>query len=127
MRWPPCAKHDGGHWDVHGQCIHPGAPCSLRPARCPECGAATMRRLDLQTGEVTTIEAGGDELHRHAAAIRVEIDGAALAEAFVNASRMARQERQAVEPTRTPIVVANASQRNGTHKEPLGGIPEFGE
>lgn len=125
MRWPACKKHDGKHLDVHGQCVHPGAPCALRPARCAECGAATMRRLDLQTGEVSTIEAGSDLLHQHAAPIRVELDADSLAAALLRGSRQAREARQQQE--RQPIVVANASHRNGTHREPLGGIPELGE
>ena len=96
MRWPPCSKHNGKHMDVHGQCVHHGAPVALRPGVCPAAGclAGIIRRLDLRSGTVDMIEAGGDEEHRHAAPIRVELDPQQLADAIVSASRAARQDRQ---------------------------------
>lgn len=96
MRWPACAKHDGKHQDVHGQCVHHGAPVALRPGVCPAAGCLTgiIRRLDLRSGTVDMIEAGSDDLHTHAAPIRVELDPQQLADAIVTASRAARQDRQ---------------------------------
>ena len=104
MRWPPCGRHNGKHMDVHGQCVHHGAPVALRPGRCADCGAEIMRRLDLISGTVTTVEDGSDALHTHAAPIRVELDPDALAQAIVTASRAARQERQQEQPSRAVLV-----------------------
>ena len=108
MRWPPCVKHSGRHMDVHGQCVHYGAPVAMRPGVCPQagCGAEVMRFLDLSNGRLTTVEAGSDQPHTHAAPIRVELDPDALATAIVTASRAARQERQQEQPSR-PVLVAD--------------------
>lgn len=128
MRWQPCKRHDGKHQDVHGQCVHWGAPAALRPGHCPEagCGEEVMRRLDLSSGRVTTLEAGSDLPHTHTAPIRVELDPDAIAYAIVSASRMARQERPQqvnVQPEQqTPYI--RPPQRNGTS---LGGIPRLEE
>ena len=127
MRWQPCKRHDGKHQDVHGQCVHWGAPAALRPGHCPEagCGAEVMRRLDLSNGRVTTLEAGSDLPHQHGAPIRVELDPETLASAIVSASRAARQERQHTPVTpeqQTPYV--RPPTRNGTS---LGGIPRLEE
>ena len=127
MRWQPCKRHDGKHQDVHGQCVHWGAPAALRPGHCPEagCGAEVMRRLDLSNGRVTTLEAGSDLPHHHAPPIRVELDPETLASAIVSASRAARQERQPTPVTpeqQTPYV--RPPTRNGTS---LGGIPRLEE
>lgn len=96
MRWPPCARHNGKHQDVHGQCVHHGAPVALRPGVCPDAGCRVeiMRCLDLTSGKVSVLEAGSDEPHTHAAPIRVDLDPDQLAEAIVSASRAARQERK---------------------------------
>lgn len=108
MRWPACAKHSGRHMDVHGQCVHHGAPVALRPGRCADCGAEIMRCLDLGSGKVSTVEAGSDQPHTHAAPIRVELDPDMLAQAIVNASRAARQERQQQqEQPSGPVLVAD--------------------
>lgn len=129
MRWQPCKRHDGKHMDVHGQCVHWGAPAALRPGHCPEagCGAEIMRRYDLSNGRVTTVEAGNDLPHTHTAPIRVELDPESLAYAIVSASRMARQERQPTSVTpeqQTPYM--RPPTRNG-HAAPLGGIPRLEE
>lgn len=108
MRWLPCVKHSGRHLDVHGQCVHPGAPSALRPGVCPEpgCRAEIMRCMDLSSGRATVLEAGSDQLHTHTAPIRVELDPEQLASAIVSASRTARQDRQQEAPTR-PVLVAD--------------------
>lgn len=132
MRFTPCVKHNGRHLDVHGQCVHPGAPYALRPGVCPEagCRADIMRRLDLSSGRADILEAGSDQPHTHAAPIRVELDPEQLAAAIVSASRAARQERQPQPPQ--PVAMHPQSpltyppSRNG-HRDPLGGIPEFAE
>src|SRR6187551_1304217 len=97
MRWPDCSKHNGKHLNVHGQCVHHGAPVAIRPGHCPAdgCRSEVMRVLDLRDGTVRVLEAGGDELHTHAAPIRVELDPEQLASAIVTASRAARQDRRA--------------------------------
>lgn len=96
MRWPDCSKHDGKHLNVHGQCVHHGAPVAIRPGVCPAegCRAEVMRVLDLRDGTVRLLEAGGDQEHRHAAPIRVELDHEQLASAIISAFRAARRERQ---------------------------------
>jgi hypothetical protein len=53
-----------------------------------------MRVLDLRDGRIRMLEAGGDNEHRHAAPIRVELDPQQLADAIVTASRAARQDRK---------------------------------
>ena len=109
MRWPDCAKHNGRHLDVHGQCVHHGAPVAIRPGVCPAdgCRSEVMRVLDLRDGTVRMLEAGGDQEHRHAAPIRVELDAQQLADAIVTASRAARQDRQ---QEAAPATVATAPQ-----------------
>lgn len=133
MRWLPCVKHNGRHLDVHGQCVHPGAPVALRPGVCPEpgCRAEIMRCMDLSSGRATVLEAGSDQPHRHSAPIRVELDPEQLASAIVSASRAARQAR---EPQQQPPVAMHQQStlvyppsRNGHARDPLGGIPEFAE
>jgi hypothetical protein len=124
MSWPDCKKHDGRHLDVHGQCVHRGAPVALRPSRCVECGAETMRRLDLTDGTVTTIEAGSDQPHRHAAPIRVELDPETLASAIVSASRAARQERQQQqEQPSGPVLVASDPPMPRDDRGVIEGVP----
>lgn len=124
MRYRPCSKHSGRHMDVHGQCVHWGAPAALRPARCAECGAETMRRLDLTDGSVTTIEAGSDHLHTHAAPIRVELDPDDLAHAIVTASRAARQERQQEQDQQIgPVLVASDPPAPRDGRGAIVGVP----
>jgi hypothetical protein len=129
MRFPACIKHNGRHMDVHGQCVHWGAPVALRPGHCQECGAETMRRYDLTTGEDTTVEAGSDAIHWHPQPARVTINEDALATAIVRASRAARQDRvptlNVTTDQQTPYI--RQPERNGHAKAPLGGIPELGE
>lgn len=121
MRWPACSKHNGRHTDVHGQCVHHGAPVAIRPGVCPEagCRSEVMRVLDLRDGTVRMLEAGGDNEHRHAAPIRVELDPEQLASAIVSASRAARQERQAETAGSQP------APQNGTLRAP-GGLYDGG-
>lgn len=122
MRFPACIKHNGRHMDVHGQCVHWGAPVALRPGVCQECGAETMRRMDLTNGEVTTVEAGSDTIHWHPQPVRVTLDEDALAGAIVRASRAARQERVTVD-TQPPTPVAVRPPETRTEApEPRGDI-----
>lgn len=127
MRWPACARHNGKHMDVHGQCVHHGAPVAIRPSVCPSvgCMAGVMRVMDLRDGTTRILEAGGDQEHRHAAPIRVELDPQQLADAIVTASRAARQDRQQeAAPAPQPAHV-RPTARNG--HAPLGGIPRLEE
>lgn len=59
-----------------------------------------MSRLDLQTGRVTILEEGSDELHGHPQPVRVEMDPEGLALAIVLAARMARQGQPSRPPRR---------------------------
>ncbi len=122
MRWQPCKRHDGKHQDVHGQCVHWGAPAALRPGHCPEagCGAEIMRRLDLSNGRVTTLEAGSDLPHQHGAPIRVELDPETLASALLSGFRAARQERQ--QQTEQPSGPVLVQQEAPTSRDARGGI-----
>lgn len=124
MRFPACIKHNGRHMDVHGQCVHGGAPVALRPGVCLDCGAETMRRYDLTDGSVTTVEAGSDAVHWHPQPVRVTLDEDALAGAILRASRAARQERAPANDS--AVYVPRTPERNGHAKPALGGIPDLG-
>lgn len=114
-RYQPCAKHDGRHQDVSGQCVHWGARYALRPGRCLACAAPTMNRLDLQTGRVSVLEEGSDDVHAHPAIVvqQPDLDPRDLAAAIVIAARELRGER--IHKPEPPAAPEPASE----HPEPV--------
>lgn len=96
MSYRGCARHDGAHLDVSGQCVHRGARYAIRVATCAQAGclARVARRLDLQTGEVALLEAGGDAPHVHAALLDTERLAEGIAAGVVEGFRAARAEQR---------------------------------